>query len=62
MNLLDTTLEKHMREAVATAALAHAYAIAQDVLPTIEAVVTSTLDTALREALAKELGNESGYR
>lgn len=62
MHLLDATLEKQVREAVASVALAHAHAIAQDILPTIETVVTHTLETALREALAKELGNESGYR
>jgi hypothetical protein len=61
MHLLDAALEKQVREAVASVALAHAHAIAQDILPTIETVVTSTLETALREALAKELGNESGY-
>lgn len=62
MHLLDATLEKQVREAVASVALAHAHAIAQDILPTIETVVTHTLETALREALAKELGNESGFR
>lgn len=62
MKLLDATLEKQVREAVASVALAHAHAIAQDILPTIETVVTQALETAMREALAKELGNESGYR
>jgi hypothetical protein len=62
MQLLDATLEKQVREAVASVALAHAHAIAQDILPTIETVVTHTLETAMRDALAKELGNESGYR
>jgi hypothetical protein len=62
MRLLEATLEKQVREAVANVALAHAHTIAQDMLPAIEGVVTSTLETALRDALAKELADKSGYR
>jgi hypothetical protein len=62
MHLLEATLEKQVREAVASIALTHAHAIAQDIMPAVEIVVTQTLETALRQALAKELGDESGYR
>jgi Tfp pilus assembly PilM family ATPase len=55
MRQIQTTLERQIREAVAGVALTHAHAIAQDLEPAIEEVVTSTLAQALHDALAKEL-------
>lgn len=62
MRTMEADFEKQVREAVANIALAHAHTIAQDMMPAIEAVVTSTLETALRDALAKELVDKSGCR
>jgi hypothetical protein len=55
MKQVQTTLERQIREAVAGVALSHAHAIAIDLEPAIEEVVTSTLAQALHDALAKEL-------
>lgn len=62
MREIDTNFEKQVREAVASVALAHAHKIAQDMLPAIEALVTGTLQSALRQALDKELVDKSGYK
>ena len=62
MQQIETSLERHVREAVAAVALSHASAIARDLAPAIESVVTDTLAHALQDALAKELGDKSGYR
>jgi hypothetical protein len=61
MHQIETTLERHIREAVAGVALAHARAISQDLAPAIESVVTDTIHQALQDALAKELTDKSGY-
>ena len=58
---IQTTLEQQIREAVAGVALAHAYAIAQDLQPAIEGVVTASLSQALQDALANELQDKSGF-
>lgn len=62
MRHVETALEKHVREAVAGVALAHAKAIAHELAPAIEGIVTDMLGTALQDALAKELADKSGYR
>jgi hypothetical protein len=62
MQQIESTLERHIREAVSGVALAHAKAIANDLAPAIESVVTDTLSQALQDALAKELADKSGYR
>jgi hypothetical protein len=62
MQHIESSLERHVREAVAAVALAHANAIARDLAPAIESVVTDTLAQALQDALAKELSHKSGYR
>jgi hypothetical protein len=62
MQQIESTLERHIREAVSGVALAHARAIANDLAPAIESVVTDTLSQALQDALAKELADKSGYR
>jgi Tfp pilus assembly PilM family ATPase len=61
MQQIQTTLEQQIREAVAGVALAHAYAIARDLEPAIEGVVTAALSQALQDALAKELQDKSGF-
>ena len=62
MQQIESTLDRHIREAVSGVALAHAKAIANDLAPAIESVVTDTLSQALQDALAKELADKSGYR
>lgn len=61
MQQIQATLEQQIREAVAGVALAHAYAIARDLEPAIEGVVTAALSQALQDALAKELQDKSGF-
>ena len=62
MRHIASSLERQVREAVATVALSHANAIAKELGPAIESVVTETLAQALQDALDKELSDKSGYR
>lgn len=55
---IHTTLERKVREAVASVALAHAHAIAQELEPAIKNAVTTMLSLALQEAFTKELGEK----
>lgn len=61
MRHIALSLERQVREAVATVALSHANAIAKELAPAIESVVTDTLAQALQDALDKELSDKSGY-
>ena len=59
MAQIHTTLERKVREAVASVALAHAHAIAQELEPAIKNAVTTMLRLALQEAFTKELGEKT---
>lgn len=59
---VDTALERHIREAVASVALSHAHAIAEELRPAIESAVASLVEQAVLNALALELGDKSNFK